>query len=131
MAINTKKRECLLSVECSATNGASMSQPLTPRLRTIRDVGEDLGEAIFWAFQAAALMNSQQLWPPAHDEACQLSSTGQEAVSVAEDPLTGERENQFSLSMWPQAAQPLSNGLLYGKHKLYLDSVRLQKGDQA
>lgn len=127
----SKHKEERVSVECSATNGASMSQPLTPRLRTIRDVGEDLGAAIFWAFQAAALMNSQQLWPPAHDEACRLSSTGQEAVSLAEDPLTAERENQFSLSMWPQAGQPLSNGLLHGKHKLYLDSVRLQEGGQA
>lgn len=40
-------------------------------------------------------MNSQQLWPPAYDETCQQSSTGQEAVSLAEDLLTVERESVF------------------------------------
>lgn len=100
-------------------------------LGTIRDVGEDLGEAIFWALQDCCTNELTAAGAPAFYEACQQSSTEQETGSLAEELLTAERENPFSLSMWPQAGQPLSNGLLYRKHKLYLDSVRLQKRGQA
>lgn len=81
-------------------------------------------------YRAIALMNSQQLRLPAYEEACQQSSAEQETVSLGEELLTVERKNQFSLSIWPQAGQPLSNGLVYRKHKLYLDSVRLKRRGQ-
>lgn len=46
----------------------------------------------FGHYRALVLVNSQQLPPPAYEEACQWSSTEQETVSLVEELLTAERE---------------------------------------